>query len=267
MKQKKVLKRKSAESGEKKSVSKSEEKVADKPVAKQTVAMVRPRSAVAEETNKAVVEDPIEKLRIEAREARRNQALIDAKKAAEELKAKEAEEAAAKEAARNEEMRHKKKEEDDRLARKAAEAAKREEDRKKNNEKRDQNVLQFPSKAAPIDSGDKSNAPIKVAMSEVMKLKLELAHERKEKERRRIDAELAPVYARALADAISRDEKFQNADRVHIECINEIIEKVTLEIPQGYMLSRLEPDNSVIFCTYEPSRAGLKLPLPSRLLK
>lgn len=75
------------------------------------------------------------------------------------------------------------------------------------------------------------------------------------------------VQARAqlrilLLEGLKTDKKFLEATRSHTEAINAVIELLTPDLPKGYALSNIAPENKEATATYAPDLRGKLLDIP-----
>ena len=288
-----------AKKSPKKKVSKKTVKKATR-ASKKTTAKIQSQEEVSQAPKELTPEEleaqhkaDIERQRIEAREARRkaqeapkalleepapvvedndfsDEALQRAKEALEaqfrqqrenrevqrltELEIKQREEAAKREAEIAEERRK----------RKAEAAAERERKRQERN---------AANAAAQKTNGASNGAPLLRAvppledtktlpLSADQKYKLLFLNERLNKEVERVRRSLLGEFQKMINAAMEKDSSYLEARRDQILAVNEVIQAMAPQLPAGYAITLLEPENGRVQCTYSPEQVGKMLPVP-----
>lgn len=166
----------------------------------------------------------------------------------------------------------------ERQERKAQEEREREERRKAANEISGVASLEQARKAREVQapppvSGpslppkQQSNSqPITLPLSEFQKYKLQA---KKAEFDRLANAIREPLKARAqarldqeIAAALNNDPICLKAQYEQIQAVNEILDAMAPQLPPGYAVTRVEPENDRVVCELRPDQAGKKLPLP-----
>ncbi|MBD3261340.1 MAG: hypothetical protein GF334_06580 [Candidatus Altiarchaeales archaeon] len=101
---------------------------------------------------------------------------------------------------------------------------------------------------------------LKFEMEELHKYKIMALSSKVDVERNRIRAPiLAKKQQEALAeteDALKSDSLFQEASRKQVEAVNELIEASWEVIPEGYAVSKIDPEEGFFEAVYDPERAN-----------
>jgi len=166
--------------------------------------------------------------------------------------------------------------EEDRISRQRQEA--RDERRRKREEERQAKRSQEPSKkVASLDEARAKKTPSNPAaqedkklftmpMDELHKWKLEGLNRNYADELKKIKEPLIAKYNQMLdaeaRELAQRDPECVKAHREQIECINELVKLLDDQLPEGYAITQLLTDKSLIVAQYVPNRAGKPLPLP-----
>ena len=87
-----------------------------------------------------------------------------------------------------------------------------------------------------------------------------LVKEKLEKERDRIRLPILEKKNRELLQelqaALQADENYQKASEDQTEAINEVLSSAAETLPEGYAVTRIDPDEGLYEAEYDPERAG-----------
>ena len=112
----------------------------------------------------------------------------------------------------------------------------------------------------------KDKGVIKLQMDELCRYKLEVLNRNYADELNKIRDAVRPKFLQAMEQEVrqmaSKEPACVKAQREQIEYINEVVERVDPQLPEGYAITQLLTEVSLIVAQYVPERAGKPLPLP-----
>ena len=108
--------------------------------------------------------------------------------------------------------------------------------------------------------------PVSLPMDELYKYKLSHVNRVYEDAVQKVKEPLVKKYNQILQtelkEAVRRDPECVAAQREQVMCVNELVELVDGQLPEGYAITELLTEKGLIVAQYVPDRAGKPLPLP-----
>jgi len=105
--------------------------------------------------------------------------------------------------------------------------------------------------------------PVTVPLDELYVYKLQLLDKKLEEAQKAITAPLQALYEQELAKRVSaalkQDPATQEAFNARVDCINEVMDKVTPSLPEGYAVSLISPENAVVTAEFNPEQVDQRL--------
>jgi len=97
-------------------------------------------------------------------------------------------------------------------------------------------------------------------LEELHKYKLMALTSKLEKEKDRIRGPILErkqkEFSEEFQNALENDSAFQKTSEKQKKAINEIIESSANKLPEGYAITRIDPDNGSFEAEYDPERAN-----------
>jgi hypothetical protein len=103
----------------------------------------------------------------------------------------------------------------------------------------------------------KDTGPLELVIkSELTKFKLQAAELVFEKENKRVIDDIQQKFAQQLSRAQRNDPAWLKASKVRKVALNELITKQTDALPDGYMISNINPTAGTYTAIYDPEKRG-----------
>lgn len=122
-------------------------------------------------------------------------------------------------------------------------------------------------KAQPVNpAAQEDKQPVTLPMDELHKYKLEVLNRNYVDALKKVKEPLVAKYNQMLEaeakELAQKDPECVKAKREQVMCLNELVELLTPQLPEGYAITQALADKSVIVAQYVPNRAGKPLTLP-----
>lgn len=112
---------------------------------------------------------------------------------------------------------------------------------------------------------DLPNENLTLPLEELYKYKLQLLNKELEEAKSLVVTPLKNAYEQELVkrikESVAANEECQQAHKNRIDCINEILDVVEAELPEGYVVGTINPEEGNFVAVYNPTEVGKRLEL------
>jgi len=119
-------------------------------------------------------------------------------------------------------------------------------------------------KSVPEKSDDRDvKHTITKPLDDLYKYKLQVLNKEFEDAKAAVAGPIRDVYQQELLTkikaAVKADPKCQQAHKERAKCINELLDKLTEDLPEGYAISMISPEKGEYSADYKPDQAKQRL--------